>query len=110
MDNVELKYSNIPEEITKILIEANHPDPHGWKERLPEVAFTAPTHAEQRFHTNRVWRQILSDLPLEELDKTRPARACLLDTVCETQDYLRFFKEHVTPCLISNQLPPRKTS
>jgi hypothetical protein len=91
-------------------VEAKHPDPEGWKAKLPPQAYTADTHEQQRFHTNRVWRQILTDLPLEQLDKTREARACLLDTVCETTDYLRFFKEYVTPCVIQLNLPQIKTN
>ena len=109
-NNVLLTHDNIPNEISKIMVELNHPDPEGWKQLLPPIAFNASTPQEQRFHTNRVWRQILTDLPLDQLDQTREARICLVDTFCETVDYLRFFKEHVIPCAIQLGLPRLTTS
>lgn len=104
-NNVPLTHSNIPDEITQIMIELGHPDPHSWKNALPPEAFNAPTHQEQRFAVNRIWRQILTSLPLEKLGETREARACLVDTLCETVDYLRFFRLYVIPCAIKFQLP-----
>lgn len=110
MDNVEQKYDSIPEELIKLLKEGGHPNPEFLKDCVAPEAYTATTAKEQRFYTNRALRPILGDMPLEELGKTREARACLIDTMCETVDYLRLFKEHVVPCLIENELPRHKTN
>lgn len=105
-DNVVLNYTNLFEEVSKIMAELGHHDPEGWKREIPPAIFTAQDLNVQRFHINRVWRQILLSLPMECADQTREARSCLVDTLCEPIDYLRFFRLHVIPCAIRFAVPP----
>jgi len=105
-DNVVLDYSRLADEISKIMVELGHHDSEGWKREIPPACLNVGDLNVQRFHINRVWRQILLSLPMEYADQTREARSCLVDTLCEPIDYLRFFRLYVIPCAIKFAVPP----
>lgn len=104
-DPVELNFTCLANNISDIMLELGHPDPESWKAMVPPAALHHPDLTVQRFEISRVWRQILLSLPMEYADATREARSCLVETLCEPIDYLRFFRLYVIPCAIKHQLP-----
>ena len=86
-------------EVTKILIELGHPNPHKWlgDSTVREAIEAAPKL--QRFLINRYWRV---QLGLCSVSTTRE-RFCLIDTG-DFQDYLKIFKDAIAPSIIKNKL------
>lgn len=91
---------NLITEITEYLRQAGVENPEAWQVGLKAEAHTTNDRNVQRFLINRQWTQILSNLPLEEVIKTREARGCLMNGECEISEYIRKFRQVVIPCAI----------
>ncbi len=103
---VDLTQFILSQEITAWLRAAGHPTPESWMVGLKPEATSSPDLNIQRFLINRHWVQIFTSLPINEIEKTRDARGCLMNGQCELPDYIRLFKEVVIPCAMNLNLLP----
>lgn len=107
IDSVEVNRPfSLVEEITAMITEAGHPSPDSWKTGLKAEVYTAQDVNHQRFIINRHWVQIFTSLPIDQIEKTRDARGCLMNGECDLADYMRLFKLVVVPCAIELNLLP----
>jgi hypothetical protein len=90
---------DLVQEITALLVKANHPNPTNWSGQL---AMKEP-HLEgpklQRFLINRYWRVKMGMCP----DNSTMERFCLIDSG-EDKEYLAIFETNILPFIIKNNL------
>jgi hypothetical protein len=88
--------------ITKLLVEAGHPQPHKWLVGLdPQAVDPNLSQHERRLLVNKHWRPILG--MVDDDDSSIP-RYCLMDTG-PMYTWLLLFKESVLPFVIKHNLP-----
>lgn len=97
------------DQVTSILAEARHPNPHFWLDGLHPHAQSSPDTKVQRFLINRQWQLIFGATPPAAVDPSfvtasMDARFCLLENG-EIEDWLKSFRNGVLPCVMKYNLP-----
>lgn len=92
---------NLVNEITQILSNAGHPDPHAWERKVSgfgQLCTSAPLL--QRFLINRHWRV---ELGLQDRD-TSAERFCLYDDGDDIDTWLKVFRDSVAETIVTLRL------
>lgn len=87
------------DKITELLINANHPNPHEWKENSFIQAIGEADNVLERLYVNRYWRQWLFNLPIN----TTTQRFALNDQE-EESEYLNIFSNIIIPLVIEYEI------
>ena len=93
--------TNLPNEITKILVELNHPRPNDWLRKLDSSVFTVTDPELQRYMINDALRIILG---IYTIENTMEIRYCLINKG-SIEEWLGLFKQYIGPSLVRLNLP-----
>lgn len=89
---------NLVAEVTSILAANQHPQPDGWRGKVPEDLSHLNEH-QQRTIINRQLRLVVG----QSQDNTAAVRFCLIDDG-QTKDWLRLLSDTVAPFMAKSNL------